>query len=75
MIKEVVTFLQDVIDGKLKVALRNQLFFQDVPPRTAFSEVEGAFMVKGNMFGLEDGQAMFHRLVPLASHKASALYR
>ena len=80
-VSEVVAFVHEVIDGKLKLAEReNEFVYHDkVPDRTSLPELKGVSLVKGIPFDMEDPEIgdrdIFHRLVSIATREASALYR
>ena len=80
-VSEVVAFAHKVIDGKLKLAERqNEFVYHDkVPDRTSLPELKVVSLVKGIPFDMQDpeiaGRDIFHRLVSIATREAFALYR
>ena len=80
-VSEVVALAHKVIDGKLKLAEReNEFVYHDkVPDRTSLPELKGVSLVKGIPFDMEDpeigGRDIFYRLVSIATREAFELYR
>ena len=80
-VSEAVSFVHDVVGGKLKAAEKENefVYHEKVPDRASLPEIKGASLVKGTPFDIQDpeiaGQDIFHRLVPMEAHEASSLYR
>lgn len=77
---EALAFTVDVVEGKRKAAKNENefIYHEDVPDRDALQEVEGASLVKGIPFSVNDsevsGKDIFSRLVPMEAHEAASLY-
>lgn len=80
-INDAISFVHDVVGGKLKAAEKENefVYHEKVPDRSSLPEIKGASLVKGTPFDIQDpdiaGQDIFHRLVPMEAHEASSLYR
>ena len=80
-INDAISFVHDVVGGKLKAAEKENefVYHEKVPDRASLPEIKGASLVKGTPFDVTDpeiaGQDIFHRWVPMEAHEASSLYR
>ena len=78
--KEALTFSNDVIQGKLENAKKENefIYHEKVPDQETLIELKGASLVKGIGFEVTDpevaGKDIFGRLVPMEAHEASSLY-
>ncbi|XP_008551441.1 tyrosine-protein phosphatase non-receptor type 23 [Microplitis demolitor] len=79
-IEEALVFTNDVIEGKRKAAKNENefIYHEEVPEKDALPTVNGASLVKGISFNVNDpevsGPDIFARLVPMKVHEASSLY-
>ncbi|XP_034942485.1 tyrosine-protein phosphatase non-receptor type 23 isoform X2 [Chelonus insularis] len=79
-IEEALVFTNDVIEGKRKAAKNENefIYHEEVPDKDALPTVNGASLVKGISFNVNDaeisGPDIFARLVPMKVHEASSLY-
>ncbi|GLV42515.1 myopic [Carabus blaptoides fortunei] len=79
-VDEALGFTQDVVEGKKKAAKNENefIYHEVVPERDALQQVNGASLVKGIAFSVNDpevsGADLFQRLVPMEAHEASSVY-
>jgi len=79
-LKECLVFSNDVIQGKLDNAKKENefIYHEKVPELDTLPELKGASLVKGVGFEVTDpevaGADILARLVPLEAHQASSLY-
>lgn len=77
---EALAFTADVVEGKRKAAKNENefIYHEDVPDIDALQVVDGASLVKGIPFSVNDaevsGKDIFARLVPMEAHEAASLY-
>ncbi|KAJ8921018.1 hypothetical protein NQ315_015814 [Exocentrus adspersus] len=79
-ISESLAFTLDVVEGKRKAAKNENefIYHEEVPDKDRLEEVQGASLVKGIPFSVNDvevsGPDIFARLVPMEAHEAASLY-
>ncbi|KAK0088528.1 hypothetical protein PV325_011727 [Microctonus aethiopoides] len=78
--EDAIVFTNDVIEGKRKAAKNENefIYHEEVPDKDALPTVNGASLVKGISFNVNDpeisGPDIFARLIPMKVHEASSLY-